>query len=407
MHRFVSKVTEKTDKLSNEQLRSVINNLLLENEILSEENYKLESIFESLSSGLLIVNEEYSILHCNSIAQRFLGFSLSEDISYENKPVWELTGEDEISEFLKNCAEKKITNASEDFSVLTEGESVRFLSVAISPLFQDNNLKGLIITVKDITGKKNQDVLLHRMENMASLTNLAAGMAHEIKNPLGAISIHIQLVQKALEKARQSEDKLPPKKFLEDHIDVVNEEIQHLNSLVMDFLFAVRPINAVLELKDPVVVIQNVRDFFEPEFNKSGVKFETECFEKQKIMADEKLFKQVLINMAQNSLNAIQSRQEKEGKNFTGVMCIKTKVKDGKYFILISDNGIGMSDNTVSKIFEPYYTTKANGTGLGMTMVYKIVKEFSGDISVKSVEGEGTKFVLSFPLPQDETKLLR
>ena len=76
------------------------------------------------------------------------------------------------------------------------------------------------------------------------------------------------------------------------------------------------------------------------------------------------------------------------------------------YILKISDNGCGMSDETLAKLFEPYYTTKANGTGLGMTMVYKIIKEFSGDITVDSKEGEGTSFIIAFPIPQKDVKLL-
>ena len=405
MRRFVSKVSEKTEKLSKEQLLRLLRNLSEELEAETEENEEFWSIFESLAAGLLIVDENWNLKRSNSCAERLLSINLTDDFVSDTTPVWDLVGEEEISHFLKKCSTKKITNASEEFSISTEGGSVRFLSLSMTPLFQESVLSGTIITVKDITDLKNQTVLLHRMENLASLTNLAAGMAHEIKNPLGAISIHIQLVQKALEKARQNADTLPARKFVEDHIDVVNEEIAHLNSLVMDFLFAVRPVNAKLELKNPVGVINTVTDFFRPEFKKAGIEFETEFTEKDaRIMLDEKLFREVLMNMAQNALAAIKSRYP-EGST-EGRFRIVTGINGGKYIIVITDNGSGMSSETMAKIFEPYYTTKANGTGLGMTMVYKIVKEFSGEISVDSVEGEGTNFVIQFPLPQSETKLL-
>lgn len=408
MRRFVSKVTEKTDKLSKEELQRLIHNLSHELELEHNDNEEYEAIIESVTSGLLVVDENYVYVHSNSTAQRMLGISLGDVFTSDEKPVWNLIAELEIADFLENCSDKKVTNATEDFSVTTDGGSVRFLTVSVNPLFQESLLKGYVVRIDDVTEKKNQDVLLHRMENLASLTNLAAGMAHEIKNPLGAISIHIQLVQKALEKARQNDDVLPAKKFVEDHIDVVNEEIEHLNSLVMDFLFAVRPVNAKLELKNPVSIIQTVADFFKPEFQKSGITFETELSEKEsKILIDEKLFREVLMNMAQNSLAAIKQKfPDGNAENLTGRFRIGTGTKDGKYIVVITDNGCGMSEETVSKLFEPYYTTKANGTGLGMTMCYKIVKEFSGEIRVDSVEGEGSNFVLSFPLPQSETKLL-
>ena len=398
MRGYVKRVTQKAEKLSKEQLLSLL-------ETMVDENESLYSVLESLSTGLLIIDNNFKLLRSNTIVESWLPFSERvEDIQGTDTPVWEYIEDEDIAAFLKKCKENNITNSSEDFSIVTSGGSVRFLTITISPLVNDGELNGKVILVRDITEKRNQDVLLHRMENLANLTNLAAGMAHEIKNPLGAISIHIQLIQKALEKARENEDKLPAKKFVEDHIDVVNEEIEHLNKLVMDFLLAVRPIKAQLELKDPDKLISGLIDFIKPEFNKAAIKVEFRQSESnKKIMLDEKLFRDVIMNISQNALAALKTKfQGEEGGQFT----ISDKVEGNKYILTIADNGCGMSEETLAKIFEPYYTTKANGTGLGMTMVYKIIKEFSGEIFVNSKEGEGTAFVISFPIPQKDAKLI-
>ena len=398
MRGYVKRVKQKAEKLSKEQLLSLL-------ETMVEENESLYSVLESLSTGLLIINDDFQLLRYNTIVESWLPFSARLDaIQGTDVRVWECIDDEEIAAFLRKSMEKEITNCSEDFSIVTSGGSIRFLTITISPLVSDGELIGKLILVRDITEKRNQDVLLHRMENLANLTNLAAGMAHEIKNPLGAISIHIQLIQKALEKARQNADKLPAKKFVEDHIDVVNEEIDHLNKLVMDFLLAVRPVKAKLELKDPDKLVESLVDFFKPEFNKDGIEVDfTESGNGKRIMLDEKLFRDVIMNISQNSLAAIKSKFEnKKG----GKLSLYSCEKDNKYLLKISDNGCGMSDETLAKLFEPYYTTKANGTGLGMTMVYKIVKEFSGEITVDSKEGEGTAFILSFPIPQKDVKLL-
>lgn len=398
MRGYVKRVTQKAEKLSKEQLLSLL-------ETMVDENESLYSVLESLSTGLLIIDNNFKLLRSNTIVESWLPFSERvEDIQGTDTPVWEYIEDEDIAAFLKKCKENNITNSSEDFSIVTSGGSVRFLTITISPLVNDGELNGKVILVRDITEKRNQDVLLHRMENLANLTNLAAGMAHEIKNPLGAISIHIQLIQKALEKARENEDKLPAKKFVEDHIDVVNEEIEHLNKLVMDFLLAVRPIKAQLELKDPDKLINGLIDFIKPEFNKAAIKVEFQQSESsKKIMLDEKLFRDVIMNISQNALAALKTKfKGEEGGQFT----ISDKVEGNKYILTIADNGCGMSEETLAKIFEPYYTTKANGTGLGMTMVYKIIKEFSGEIFVNSKEGEGTAFVISFPIPQKDAKLI-
>ena len=398
MRGYVKRVKQKAEKLSKEQVLSLL-------EAVVDENDSLYSVLESLSTGLLIINDDFHLLRYNTIAESWLPFSEHlEDILGSTNPIWEYIQDEDIAAFLQKCMEKNITNSSEEFSLVTSGGSVRFLTVTITPLMNEGELNGKMILVRDITEKKSQDILLHRMENLANLTNLAAGMAHEIKNPLGAISIHIQLIQKALEKARENDGVLPARKFVEDHIDVVNEEIDHLNKLVMDFLLAVRPVKAQLELKEPDKLIENLVSFFKPEFNREGIEVVFKpCESGKRILLDEKLFRDVIMNISQNSLAAIKTKfTNKAG----GKLTIDSGEKDNKYILKISDNGCGMSDETLAKLFEPYYTTKANGTGLGMTMVYKIIKEFSGDITVDSKEGEGTSFIIAFPIPQKDVKLL-
>ena len=111
--------------------------------------------------------------------------------------------------------------------------------------------------------------------------------------------------------------------------------------------------------------------------------------------------------MTELSLNILDICQNSIKANSTEiVISINEDIKNDILILDISDNGCGMSEETVSKIFEPYFTTKANGTGLGMTMVYKIIKEFSGEIFVESKENDGTKFTIIFPIPQKDAKLL-
>ena len=153
--------------------------------------------------------------------------------------------------------------------------------------------------------------------------------------------------------------------------------------------------------------------FITPEFSEKKIKVEAKlCREDPKLMIDEKLFREVIVNIAQNALAAIEERFHASKKSnafgdvFFGRISIKTEVKDDKFILKIGDNGIGMSEEVKTRIFEPYYTTKANGTGLGMAMAYKIIKEFSGDIGVESVLGEGSEFTVIIPVPQTQKKLL-
>lgn len=407
MSRYVERVIDMLPKLSSEEVKRVLMEVVSKNSM-------LDSLIESFSTGLILVDKKWRILQVNKAAKRILRISPDEE-KYEDELLFNVIEEnEEISEWLKNIADTHKTNVREEFSSSSSSDgSVRFLAVSVFSFVQKTEISGSIVKIEDITQQKAKAVLDRRLENMEGLTNLAAGMAHEIKNPLGAISIHIQLVQKAISKKRGGDGTLPDKKFLEEHLDIVNDEIEKLNDLVMDFLFAVRPVNAKLTLSDPEEILSSICDFVSPEFNKSHVLLKMELLkEKKRIMIDEKLFRQVIINIAQNAFYAVKAKfpgcteENTNSQEMPGIVIFKTTIIEDNFVISISDNGIGMDSETVGRIFEPYFTTKANGTGLGMTMSYKIIKEFGGDIQVKSEKGTGSVFFISLPVPQTETKLL-
>lgn len=407
MSRYVERVIDMLPKLSSEEVKRVLMEVVSENSM-------LDSLIESFSTGLILVDKKWRILQVNKAAKRILRISPDEE-KYEDELLFNVIEEnEEISDWLKNIADTHKTNVREEFSSSSSSDgSVRFLAVSVFSFVQKTEISGSIVKIEDITQQKAKAVLDRRLENMEGLTNLAAGMAHEIKNPLGAISIHIQLVQKAISKKRGGDGTLPDKKFLEEHLDIVNDEIEKLNDLVMDFLFAVRPVNVKLTLSDPEEILSSICDFVSPEFNKSHVLLKMELLkEKKRIMIDEKLFRQVIINIAQNAFYAVKAKfpgcteENTNSQEMPGIVIFKTTIIEDNFVISISDNGIGMDSETVGRIFEPYFTTKANGTGLGMTMSYKIIKEFGGDIQVKSEKGTGSVFFISLPVPQTETKLL-
>ena len=399
MQEFSKRVSQKVSKLSDLQIKNLLDEL-------SESSDMLDSIFQSIPTGLLIVSNSESnfrILKVNKAAERYIPFKLNpRETAAESVPVWNTISDSDISGFLKATFESKKTNVSDEFSVRSSG-GIRFVDISISPFARKNELVGSIVRIEDVTEKRNQEILLHRMEAMAGLTNIAANVAHEIKNPLGAISIHIQLIQKAVKKSRERDGLLPDPKFVENYLDVVNSEIDRLNKIVVDFLMAVRPISVNLELVNPNSLLEAFVEFFRPEFTAKNVVLESDfCRNAPRILIDPKLFREVIVNFAQNSLAAIQNRFTGSG----GRISIQTRISDGKFVLRFSDNGSGMDNEVCARVFEPYFTTKANGTGLGMAMSYKIIKEFSGDIEVSSALGEGTEFVVTLPVPQQDRRLL-
>lgn len=397
MSNFNTRISEKISKLSDSQIQGLF-------EAMSADNQMLNSIIQSLTSGILIVNNDWIPVHLNKAVDRFVLFTTDPlDANNEKLSLSQIVKDEDISAFFKDCQELNKTNVSEEFTISKNGGSTRFIAITVTPFLSNDELAGNIIIFRDITEKRSQEILLHRMESLASLTNLAASVAHEIKNPLGAISIHIQLLQKAIAKAREKDNQIPDKKFVENYLDIVNEEIDNLNKIVVDFLFAVRPVSANLELLHPNQIIEKLVDFLKPEYDKENIALEVElCKEDTRLLLDEKLFREVIVNLTQNAIYAI--KENKKVKK--GLLNIKTYIKDDRYHLEISDNGCGMSQEKLSRIFEPYYTTKATGTGLGLTMVYKIIKEFSGDINVESEPDKGTAFFITIPVPQLDRRLL-
>ena len=409
MNDFVKKASQKISKLSPEQITSFVKSII-------DEKDRLDSILSSLSTGLIIVDCDWKIIDLNKSAERLLPFkNHGQDLKTECDAVWTQILDADISAYIKKCAEEERTNVNDEFSI-QNNDGYRFITLTIVPLVKkewndddevtDTTIAGSIITIEDITEKRQQEILLHRMESLASLTNLAASVAHEIKNPLGAISIHIQLLKKAVSKARNSDGMLPSEKFMENYISVINEEIDNLNKIVVDFLFAVRPVQANLHLVNPDELLSTFVQFFGPELENKNIHLSTKLSNSNtRLLLDEKLFREILINITQNAVSAIQSRYpDRESK--LGEIAVESFVKNDFYYLTIADNGCGMDSKTDEHIFEPYYTTKANGTGLGLTTVYKIIKEFRGDIDAKSVQDHGTVFTIKLPIPQNKIKLL-
>ncbi|MBQ5781296.1 MAG: GHKL domain-containing protein, partial [Spirochaetaceae bacterium] len=150
----------------------------------------------------------------------------------------------------------------------------------------------------------------------------------------------------------------------------------------------------------PNEILNKLINLETPEFMKNSITFEKNlCKEDYEIFLNEDLFKQMMLNLIQNSVSAMENTERP-------LLIMKSFRENDSFVITLEDNGCGMDKNTSARIFEPYFTTKPSGTGLGMTTVFKIVKEFNGRINVKSKVGKGTKFILIFPIPQKKVRLL-
>ena len=392
MRQFIKRALGKLDKLSTEQFRDLLVSAAAEID-------RLETVIDSLPRGILVCDTSHALILANKSARKFLSM-----VSFEpgKEFLWSLVPDEMIAEFLAHILVSADKAEEREFEVDFMGVQ-RLLSVSVMPLVENRRVTGSLILVDDITERKNREAKMRRAESLASLTTLAAGVAHEIKNPLGSISIHVQLAQKTMEGGR----KLFPKKNtetedffsrLDKYLAVVSEEVERLNSIVVDFLFAVRPMNAKLRRGDLNALVTELSDFIAPELINTNITCVLRLSENlPPLEFDAVLMRQALLNLIKNAIGAMSGG---------GELTITTEQVGEEAWIAIADTGIGIPDENISKIFEPYFTTKETGTGLGLTLVFKIVKEHQGEINVMSREEKGSVFVITLPVPQVSRRLI-
>ena len=381
MRRFLQRALQKIEKMDRTQIRKLVSDIAGENEL-------LEMVMESMSDGVLVTDRADKILMVNKSAERMLPFATDELIE---KSLEEAIGDEEIREFFTENLRGLDRVLDREFT-LGNGYS-RILSLSIMPLVRQGWITGNVIHIEDVTEKRAKEARLRRAESLAALTTLTAGVAHEIKNPLGSIGIHLELMKKEM----SGKDQIETRKVMENLL-IIKEEVDRLNRIVMDFLFTVRPMNAELSYDDLNRVVQELLELKKPELAEAGIALETELMAPgPQILMDERYMKQAVLNLLNNAISAMP-----EG----GKLQVCTQQLGNEVRLKISDNGVGIPEENMDKIFEPYFTTKDFGSGLGLTLVYKIVKEHLGDIEINSKVGEGTTISLSFPIPQKEKRLI-
>ena len=379
----MSRALQKLPRMNDSQLRSFI-------QLIVDDYALFDAMMDSLTSGVIILDSDHTIIKTNRAALRILGIPLSES---PERPLWASIPDTKLADFIHTVIKNEETCTAEEFVIVAD-EGNHYIELSVLPLVKEKRVRGTIITIEDITQRKREEINNRRLENLASLTNLAAAVAHEIKNPLAAISIHVQLLRKNF-KACNLEINAKAQK----HLDVVEEEIERLNKIVVDFLFAVRPLQCEFAPVNVNELIKNLFTTFQEEFSAAGISFVSQLDgELPVIQADERFLRQALMNILTNAKAAMMPAG--------GELGITTRFDQERVYIIITDTGKGIPPDILHKIFEPYFTTKPDGSGLGLTMTYKVIKEHGGDIQVHSDIGKGTRFTLILPITRSEKPLL-
>jgi len=255
-----------------------------------------------------------------------------------------------------------------------------FLGMSCSPLLSpDDQQLGYILTFQDLTEIRTREEELQVKEKMAAIGQVAAGLAHEIRNPLGALSGSIQVLQSELQLSKQQARLL----------GIILRECDRLNKTVADFLtyagpspLRLRTTNLHDLIRDTVALFSNSPDF------SASYTVEVHCAEKVECMADADQLRQAVWNILHNAVRAMPKG---------GRIDIQGTAEDQGVRLRISDQGVGMSAEERKKIFQPFHTSFPGGVGLGMAIVYQIVQQHQGQIAIESRVGRGTSIEITLP----------
>ncbi|MCC6276543.1 MAG: PAS domain-containing protein [Oligoflexia bacterium] len=336
-------------------------------------------ILENISSGLITVSNDYKVILSNKSAGRILGLG-----AFAGKSLNDVIPGCE--ELIKNRANqtseiKGLEGRHEFRHTLQNGERI-LLGMSISPLADDSGgVGGFIIIFQDLTEILRLENAMRRQEKLAAVGKLAAGIAHEIRNPLASISGSIELLRDSLGPKTAEQAKL---------MEIMLKEVARLNGFITEFLEFVRPDQKKNEECKVVQILDEVLEIVK--LNKSlpqTVTQEKRYKAQAVVIGDRNKLKQAFLNLV---INAYQAMQD----NPTGKLTVTTDFENDDFVVHVSDQGHGMSDQTLKRLFEPFFTTKPRGTGLGLATVHKIFEMHDAGVFVESREGNGTEFTVQF-----------
>lgn len=372
-------------------------------ELKREKNHfsKLQSftknIVDSMGSGLFATDIEGKINFYNNSAESLSGYKKEEVMG---RPYYEVFHFPNLPRLLPDLSQKSIyPNRFEGVFKRRDKKEI-FLGMSLYLLRDESDVtQGVIGIFRDLTVLKEMEEKVRRKDRLTALGEMAAGIAHEIRNPLTSISGSVQLL-------KESSDLNETDRQL---MDIVVRETEGLNSIITNFLAYARPLPLVLSSCDiNEIVKETIRLFKNSKEYRSDIEIST-SFEKEKIYAkvDAKQVRQVFWNLCINSVQAmpkggvlkIESRYCSDGE-MDKIHLKKSKKGESpdKFLeINISDNGMGISKEELNKIFDPFYTSKEEGSGLGLATVHRIIEDHSGAIDVKSELGGGTCFRIFLP----------
>ena len=360
---------------------------------LMRERRLLETVFNTIRDGILVIDENGVIQYANSQGCKLIG--MQED-NVGKEVLWKL-----VPDLHRSLEGSTFQTDDEDSFTSREIElsypEKRLVRLYIVPLQEGAagvRLRNMAVILTDITEERLCTEQLIESEKVNSVLLLASGVAHELGNPLNSLTIHLQLLERKLKKLDASKD---IEKLLAS-VEVCTGEVARLDGIITHFLEAVRPTPPDFKELSLLSLLNEGLDVQGVEFQDRSINVDIEFMEKNPVIqGDGGQVKQVLFNLFKNSLEAMQKEDRLK------IVC---RGDDDSIYLQFADTGIGIAESDISKVFLPYYSTKDGGHGLGMMIVQRIMREHGGRIGIDSKTGVGTVVTLQFPRKYRRTRLL-
>ena len=374
---FLDRLIERIDALDSSSVQAYILHL-------SREKGFLETIFNTIHEGILVVDRKLRIQYHNRAAKELLG--LPDDLSRVR-----------LSQFLRHIDWHRILQGDEDEWLRMSRQEIeilypcrRIVQFYLVPHQEDRSTASIII--KDITDSREHSLDELETKKIEAISMLAASVAHEIGNPLNSLYLHLQLMQRQVGAGKMDSDELL------ELLGVAKSEVERLDSIINQFLGAIRPGKPQIAPINMKSLIVEALTFMQHEIE--GRKIKIKCNWPNmlpEIPGDTEQLKQAFYNIIKNALQAMP-----EG----GDLDITCSFDEEFVKVIFSDTGSGISQEKFGAVFEPYYTSRKEGSGIGMMIIERIFREHGAEMTLESTDGKGVSFIIKFLRHNRQTRQL-